>query len=205
MVWNSDDSPKFFIVQMEDITKKKELENEIYRKNAELEATRVSLINKITQLEELSHIIAHNLRGPAGNIKMIAEALVAKYKGGEYAEANPLSNAFTVDEALGFIKESSSSLMNSLATLMEIAEIKLNKDVPYNDCDVTGVIHDIMAQLHSTIYEKHAVIKLDIAVNCVKYPKAYLESILYNFISNALKYSHADIPPEITVSTRLSK
>jgi signal transduction histidine kinase len=93
--------------------------------------------------------------------------------------------------------------MNSLKTLMEITEIKLNKEVPYNDCDVAAIVQDITAQLHSTIFEKHAVITLDIQVSCVKYPKAYLESILYNFISNALKYSHADIPPEIKVTTRL--
>ena len=203
LVSNSDDTPKFFIAQVIDITKKKELENEINRKNTELEATRVSLINKISQLEELSHIIAHNLRGPAGNINMIAEALVAKNLGGIYAEQNPLSNAFTEDEGLGFIRESSTSLMNSLATLMEIAEIKLNKDVPYNDCDVIAIINEITAQLHTIIFEKHAVINTEIKVACIKYPKAYLESILYNFISNALKYSNADVPPEITITTRL--
>ncbi len=203
LVWNSDDTPRFFIAQVLDITRKKELENEINRKNTELEATRVSLVNKINQLEELSHIIAHNLRGPAANINMLTEALIAQSKGGEAAEANPLSGAFTQDEALGFIHDSSASLMNSLHTLMEIAEIKLNKEVPYDDCDVKRIIDDITAQLHGVIYEKKAVIKMELEVMSISYPRAYMESILYNFISNALKYSHADVPPQITVMTRM--
>ncbi|MFI5196679.1 MAG: PAS domain S-box protein [Chitinophagales bacterium] len=203
LVWNSDDTPKFFIAQAVDITTKKELENEIKRKNTELEATRISFINKIHQLEELNHIIAHNLRGPAGNINMLSEALLAQSKGGAYAKSNPLSNAFTQEEALGFIRDSSNSLMNSLQTLMQISEIKLNMDVPYNDCDVTATINDITAQLYNIIYEKHAVIKSDIQVKFARYPKAYLESILYNLISNALKYSHDDIAPEIIITTRL--
>jgi len=204
LVWNSDGTPRFFIAQVLDITRKKELENEINRKNTELEATRVSLINKINQLEELSHIIAHNLRGPAANINMLAEALIAENEGGAAADANPLSGAFTQNEALGFIHDSSTSLMSSLHTLMEIAEIKLNKEVPYDDCDVSRMIHDIMAQLHGVIYEKQAVIKTDLEVTRISYPRAYMESILYNFISNALKYTNADVAPQITVMTRLA-
>jgi PAS domain S-box-containing protein len=203
LVSNADDTPKFFIAQVVDITKKKELENEIKRKNTELEATRVSLINKINQLEELSHIIAHNLRGPAGNINILVEAMVAKHKGGSYAEANPLSSAFTEEEALGYIKDSSNSLMNSLQTLMEITEIKLNKDVPYNDCNVPEIIKDITSQLHGIIYEKRAVIIEDLAVKCIKYPQGYFESILYNLVSNALKYSQSDTPPVIWITTRM--
>ena len=193
VVWNSDDTPKFFIAQVMDITKKKELENEVNRKNTELEATRINLINKINQLEELSHIIAHNLRGPAANIKMLSGALLADNE----------EKVFTQEEALGLIEESSGVLMSSLATLMEITEIKLNKEIPYNDCNVKEMINDISKQLYSTVYEKHAVIKQELEVTNISYPKAYLENILYNFISNALKYSKTDVPPEITVITAM--
>ncbi len=202
-VWNNDDSPRFVIAQVVDITKRKELENELHRKNAEMEATRINLINKITQLEELSHIIAHNLRGPAANIKMLSGALSAKNKGDASEAENSISELFTQDEALELIEESSSSLMGSLATLMEITKIKLDKEIPYNDCNVTEIVNDITTQLYSAVFEKHAKILLNLEVNCIKYPKAYLENILYNFISNSLKYCKADIPPEITVSTRM--
>ena len=203
VVWNIDDTPKFFIAQVMDITKRKELENEISRKNTELEATKTNLINKVNQLEELSHIIAHNLRGPAANIRMLSGALSANHKGDGPGSENSLSGLFTQDEALGLIEESSSALMDSLSTLMEITEIKLNKEIPYNDCDVKAQVNEIITHLYSTIYEKHAIIKLELQVTCISYPKVYLENILYNFISNALKYSKPDVVPEITVSTTI--
>ena len=202
VVWSNDDTPRFIIAQVVDITKRKELENELQRKNAEMEATRINLINKIAQLEDLSHIIAHNLRGPAANIKMLSRGLSAKYKGDSSESENSISELFTQEEALELIEESSSALMSSLATLMEITKIKLDKEIPYNECNIADLVNDITTQLYSTIFEKHAKIILNLEVNNLSYPKAYLENILYNFISNSLKYSRADVPPEIIISTQ---
>jgi PAS domain S-box-containing protein len=202
LVWNNDGTPKFFICQVIDITKKKELENALSRRNTELELTRLSLTNKVGQLEELSHIIAHNLRGPAGNIKLLTDTLIAEITG-TISETDPLRGTMTVEQGLEFIKESSDALMNSLSTLMTIAQIKLNKHIPYDKCDVSAIVDDISTQQQATIFEKRAQIRKDLEVKIIQYPKPYLESILYNFISNALKYSKTGIPPEITVSTRM--
>ena len=202
LVWNQDDTPKFFICQVVDITQKRELENAVHRKNAELEATRLSLVNKIGQLEELNHIIAHNLRGPAGNIKTLTDAMLARLHGKTHGDS-VLGNSITTEQGLQFIGESSDALTNSLDTLMKIAEIKLNKAVPYDECDVAKIIDEIIAQQQSAIYATHAVIMRQLDVAVVKYPKAYLENILYNFISNALKYSKQNVPPAITISTEV--
>ncbi len=202
LVWNQDDTPKFFICQVVDITQKRELENAMHRKNAELEATRLSLVNKIGQLEELNHIIAHNLRGPAGNIKTLTDAMLAKLLGKSDADS-VLGNSITTEQGLQFIGESSDALTNSLDTLMKIAEIKLNKAVPYDECDVAKIIDEIIVQQQSIIYATHAVIMRQLDVAFVKYPKAYLENILYNFISNALKYSKHNVPPAITITTEV--
>ncbi len=161
------------------------------------------LVVEVSSVEELSHIIAHNLRGPAANIKMLSGALLADQQHITSPSGNSLVGLFTKDEALELINESSSGLMSSLATLMEITEIKLNKEIPHNDCDIKQLVNDVTTHLYSTIYEKHAAIKLNLEVACVSYPKAYLENILYNFISNALKYSKPDVPPEIVISTTI--
>ena len=202
LVWNQDDTPKFFICQVVDITQKRELENAVHRKNAELEATRLSLVNKIGQLEELNHIIAHNLRGPAGNIKTLTDAMLARLHGKSDADS-VLGNSITTEQGLQFIGESSDALTNSLDTLMKIAEIKLNKAVPYDECDVAKIIDEIIAQQQSVIYATHAVIMRQLEVAVVKYPKAYLENILYNFLSKALKYSKQNVPPAITITTEV--
>jgi PAS domain S-box-containing protein len=201
LVWGKNDEPKFFIAQAVDITKMKELELENVRKNSELEATKVHLQNKVSQLEELSYIIAHNLRGPAANIKLLTDALLAQTNSD--SPEGKLRGAFTVEEGLTFIQDASTSLMNSLASLMKIAEVKLNKNVPVVACDVEGVVNEVMTQLQSAMFEKQAKISLSLDVKIIHYPKAYLESILYNFISNALKYHRSGVPPDITICTKM--
>lgn len=200
LVWSKDEIPQFFIAQAVDITKRTELERVVMRKNSELEVAKINLVNKVNQLEELSYLVAHNLRGPAGNIKLLAEALLSK--DGEDKPEGHLSNAFTVEEGLGFINEASSTLINSLGSLMKIAEVKLSKNMPVNECDVNQVVNDVLAQLQSVIFEKQASINLSLEVKILTYPRAYLESILYNFISNALKYNVPGVPPEINIATR---
>lgn len=198
LVRTSDGLPKFFIVQAIDITEKKAMEGELHRKNEELELAKQNLLNKINQLEDLSHIIAHNLRGPAGNIKMLAETLLEQQTRKNFGESLQ-DEVFTQDEALLLIHDSSMSLMDSLSTLMQITQIKLNKEIPKDDCDVTAIVNDICNQLQSVVLEKQAVIRKRIDVTHVQYPKAYLENILYNLISNALKYTINGIVPEIDI------
>jgi PAS domain S-box-containing protein len=204
-VWNADGTLGFFIAQAVDVSQQYELEQELNRKNATLEAAKTTLVNKLNQLEELNHIIAHNLRGPSGNIKLIAESLLATLRKKPGENSNPYTDLFTPEEGLELILESSISLMGSLSTLMEIAEIKLNKEIPYNDCDVKAIILDVTQQLNSLIYEKSAMIVPDIQVETISYPKAYLENIIYNLLSNALKYNRPGFEPEIRITTKEDK
>lgn len=201
LVRDADGNPTFYIAQVVDITDKKELEWTLYKKNADLEVTRENLLGKIHQLEDLSHIIAHNLRGPAGSIKVIAEAMLDSIQKKEANLANE-KPSFTTEEAMLLIHEGATALMESLATLMRITEIKLNKEIPRDHCDINTMINDICNQLQSVIFEKRALILRDLDVVSVHYPRMYLENILYNLLSNALKYTRPGVRPEILILTQ---
>lgn len=191
----NDGTPRFFILQIVDITRKKELADELNRKNSELEAIRSGLINKISQLEELNYIIAHNLRGPANNIRLLVEMLKNR------DEDKDTSLKLELDEIIEFLDEGSSSLLGSLNTLMDVVQISMNKTIPYDECNARKIVEEILNQLNSTIYEKNADIRINLLVDFIRYPKVFLESIFYNFISNALKYSSPDRKPVIIIST----
>ena len=195
-VAHNDGTPKFFILQIVDITRKKELADELNRKNSELEAVRSGLINKINQLEELNYIIAHNLRGPANNIKLLVDMLKTNDEPQKDA-----SLKLELSEIVEFLEEGSASLLGSLNTLMDVVQISMNKTIPYEECDAKKIVYDILHQLNSIIFEKNASIKGNIAITNIRYPKVFLESIFYNLISNALKYSSKERKPEIIVST----
>lgn len=185
LVWDNVGSPKYFICDIVDITGKRELSNEISRKNAELESTSTSLMNKINQLEGLNHIVAHNLRGPAGSIKFISAQ----------------DGMFEDKEALSMIHDCSISLFNNLDLLMDLSQIQLNKEIEYDDCNFQDIVNDIIAQLQGVIFQKNVEIVFHLNVQNLLYPKVYLESILYNLISNSIKYSREDTPLKITIAT----
>lgn len=197
-VSHSDGTPKFFILQIVDITKRKQLADELNRKNNELEAIRSGLINKMNQLEELNYIIAHNLRGPANNIKMLTDML--KHR----EDPVPGSDLkLDMSEIIQYLDEGSTSLLGSLNTLMDVVQLSMDKTIPYDNCDVRYIINEILGQLNSIIYEKNAVVKVRISLEFIRYPAVFLESILYNLISNALKYSSPKRTPEVTISTHM--
>lgn len=199
MVWNEDGSPKFFISQIADITTRKKLADEISAKNLELETAREGLIQKLKHLEELHQIMAHNLRGPVSNIKMLSQILQKSFKPENAANA-AVDDIFTVEEAADMIEESSISLLQNLQDLMEIAQMGMNKEVEFDLCNVKIILSEILQQLSVIIQEKKAVFKINIQVETIHYPKVYLQSILYNLISNALKYSQPEKPVTIHVT-----
>lgn len=188
LVFDNANIPKYFICDVVDITQHKELSNQLLRKNIELETTSESLGNKIKQLESLNHIIAHNLRGPVNNIKFLSEE----------------TDIFKEGETLKWIRECSNKLVAELDFLLELSKIKLDIEITKDDCIIADIVKGISLQLQGIIYEKNAVIFLDLAVLTIQYPRIYLESILYNLISNALKYSTQDGQPVITIVTSRS-
>ncbi len=200
LVRNRDNSPKFYVVHVQDVTEKKQLEHELYQKNQSLESARDSLLNKIIQLEEFNKIVAHNLRGPARNIEMLVNVLQSKLVETPDPKPDDFSDAFSLEETLELINKSSSALVSSLNTLMDITQIQLNKNIPLAFCDFNEEIDIVTKQLFTQIFEKNAVITRDIHLAGIDFPKAYLESILFNLLSNALKYVRPGVQPQIKIS-----
>ena len=187
LVRNEHGAPRYFICDIMDITHLRETDELLKRKNFELEATSINLMKKINQMDELNRIVAHNLRGPAGNIMMIASG----------------PDIFTTDEALTMIRESSESLLQNLETLLEMTTLKIDEEIAWEECDFETKVKLVSKQLQGVIFQNGITIETDFEVPGIRYPRIYLESIVYNLISNAIKYRRTDIPCIISVRTRM--
>ena len=173
------------------VAETKSLVVEIETKNEVLTCTALDLAGKINQLEEFNKIVAHNLRGPAGNIQLLINMMLESSSDEEKLDF------------LSMLKESSKNLIDTLADLVVLMEVRLNSQIAFDDCAFIEIIQKVEKMLRGEIISKKANIIMDFKLPGLKYPKVYLESIFYNMISNALKYSKAKQQPLIEIGSRM--
>ena len=177
--FNAEGKPLRAIGTLKDITQLKEKEIEL--------ANTISIIgNQNNRLNNFAHIVSHNLRSHASNLKMLLDLF--KNAGQEERE-----------EMIGHLEGISDGLTITISHLKDLVEIQTEIKNVKENLNLRQYLKHILNVLHNEI-KKHAVnieinIPLDVTVN---YNPAYLESILLNFTTNAVKYSSPDREPMIS-------
>lgn len=170
------------IAIIEDITEKKRREEEL-KQSFEL----VSDQNK--RLLNFSYIVSHNLRSHTSNIEMITNFL-------EQADTEAERT-----EMIDLLKKVSQSLNETMANLNEVVSIRTNINLSVEQLHLSDYIENAKLILHQQMANRNAIVRnLVPADTVIDYNAAYLESILYNLISNAIRYSREDRAPEITLT-----
>lgn len=176
------DKPTNHIAIVEDITEKKRAEEEL-KQSFEL----VSDQNK--RLLNFSYIVSHNLRSHTSNIETISNFL-------ETAETKEER-----DEMIDLLKRVSQSLNETMTNLNEVVSIRTNINLSIEHLNLNQYIDKTKLILSQQIAAKQVVIEnLVPPSTMVNYNTAYLESILFNLISNAIRYSRNDLIPEIKIT-----
>ncbi|WP_284653459.1 PAS domain S-box protein [Flavobacterium terrisoli] len=170
------------IAIVEDITDKKRAEEEL-KQSFEL----VSEQNK--RLLNFSFIVSHNLRSHTSNIELISTLL------------ETVKTKEEQDEMVDLLKQVSKSLDETLRNLNEVVNIRTNINLTIEQLNLSHYIEKIRTLLNRQIINKDAVIENLVPDHIeINYNAAYLESIIYNFMSNAVRYSHPDRKPIVTIS-----
>lgn len=161
-------------------------------KNAEIELNKsFSLVNEQNKrLLNFSYIVSHNLRSHTSNIISILNFLEKE------------DSAAEKEELMQHLKKVSRSLNDTLFNLNEVVSIRNNINLVIEPLNLLEYIKQALRVLEEQIILKRVKIinevDKDIMVN---YNPAYLESVLLNFISNAIKYSSPDRQAEILIKT----
>lgn len=166
---------------MIDITKAKEAEKEL---NDSFQL--VTEQNK--RLLNFSYIVSHNLRSHTSNISSIMDLIESSDTEEEK------------DEMIQLLKSVSCSLDETMTHLNEVINIQTNVDLVFEPLNIRQYIEIVQSQLLKQITTKDVSFAIDIPDDIkINYNPAYLESILYNLISNAIRYKHPDRKPLITL------
>ncbi|WP_440134793.1 PAS domain S-box protein [Chitinophaga sancti] len=186
---NPDESIRYLILQMVDVTELKQLDSEARKKNIILHATSIDLQQKIKQLFELNQIIAHNLRGPATALISSVEMLPE------------LKNMEEQQVMFYHMKNSADAIVNTLNDLKDVLAQQANTELPFTRCNVEHITRQLWSSLNQQVVEKNAQLKVKFRETSIEYSRPYLENILFHLINNALTYTRPEVFPEITVET----
>ena len=144
------------------------------------------------ELEQLIYIASHDLQEPLRTITNYID-LIQKEK-----DEEKLFEAFGKDGEfyLSRINNSASRMKNMISSLLDYSRIGRFLDL--EEVDMNILLAEILEDLDRNILEKKARIHVDTLPVIIGNPLE-LRQVLQNLLSNALKYSKADVPPEITV------
>ncbi|MFN6945151.1 MAG: sensor histidine kinase, partial [Cytophagaceae bacterium] len=104
------------------------------------------------------------------------------------------------DEIIGLINQSIQRFKNTLLDLTEISKVQ-NINEEAEDVNILDVIQEVKITLASQIESYKADICVDLEIVNVKFSRKNLRSIIYNLLSNGIKYSSPKRKPQVKIST----
>ncbi|MFT2010710.1 hybrid sensor histidine kinase/response regulator [Pontibacter sp. 13R65] len=150
-------------------------------------------INK--DLENFVYTASHDLKAPITNIEGLIKALQETLSDNcvELEESNSI---------LQMIDNSIDRFKNTLTDLTEVAKLQYQEESNHDSVSFQEILDDVKSHIKRMIQESDAEIEEDfLKVPGVVYSRKNLRSIVYNLVSNAIKYRHPLRQPKIKVST----
>ena len=166
-----------------DITKQKEAELSL-KKSIDV------ITDQNNKLKSFAHIVSHNLKQHAGNFESIL-------KFHEDADSDAEKQ-----EMFRHLRTVSKSLSKTLNSLSQIVTLQSKDSIRDKNIKIDKEVNAVIEELTFIISESSTIIYNNVRNNCnVYFSASYLNSILQNLITNAIKYKHPDRNPVITIDS----
>ncbi|ULC60861.1 PAS domain-containing sensor histidine kinase [Flaviramulus sp. BrNp1-15] len=185
--WDTNGKPIRFIGTHVDITSHVESEKKL--------SNTLNLVSKQNnKLKNFAHIVTHNLKQHAGNFESLLDF---------YEEAKTEAEK---QELIEYLKTLSASLTKTISNLNEIVSIQNNKATKIEKLYLAKEANKILEMLKVVITESNAIININIDPKLyIYYNPTYMESIIQNLLTNAIKYKHPERDPKVNVDAILTE
>lgn len=165
---------------------------ELVFQNAEKDKRTVELLNANEELLAFNFISSHDLQEPLRKIETFASIIIK----------DEMENMSDVGKrSMERIQASATRMRHLITDLLSFSRIS-NVDRQYEMTDLNIILEDVKAELKDIIIEKQAIIEAStlLPINIVAFQ---FRQLLYNLLSNSLKFSIPHIVPKIKIQTNI--
>jgi len=179
------DKPQYFISQISDISQMIKNENKL---KSMLDIVKI----QNERLSDFTEIITHNLKTHVFNLSTLVDFIEE-----DIPEIKPR-------EDFKMLKDSVTNLNDTVLHLTEISKIKTIKENKLDNLNLCEYVSKTIYNVSALAKNIDCKIVNKVDANCeIKAISAYLDSIILNFLTNAIKYKSLDRNPIIELSTEI--
>lgn len=185
-IYNTDNKLLGFAKVTRDLTERRRNE-ELMRKNQEL----VRINN---ELDSFVYTASHDLKSPVINL----EGLIAALEEDLGPEKEKHLGILTM------MRGSVSTLKNVITDLTDVIRLQQDKEKP-SIVQLEELLAEVKDNLRELIVTNKAELKVDLSgFKSLRYSRKNLRSILFNLVSNAIKYADPERVPQVTIKTYIA-
>jgi light-regulated signal transduction histidine kinase (bacteriophytochrome) len=162
-------------------------------RNEELMKKNQELLRINNDLDNFVYAASHDLKSPVTSMSALLVYLHKRLEG-QLDEKG--------QELLQMIEASAERLQRTIRGLTQVAKVQRNADEEKESVAFRELWQDVQADLKPLIMETGAQIAVEFAVESIHYARPNARSILFNLVSNALKYRSAERLPHINLRTQ---
>jgi PAS domain S-box-containing protein len=180
--WTTDHKPLRVLGTHTDVSEAKE-------KELQLQHTLDIVSEQNKRLTNFAHIVSHNLRTHTGNLELLL--YIIEHSSSEAEKADLMQH----------LKKVASQLSETMLHLNDVISIQANIRQQRTGINLREYVHKTAEAMAGEINMHRALIINNIPVGLeIDYNPAYMESVLLNCMSNAIKYRHPDRTPVVEIS-----
>jgi len=168
-----------------DISEQKKSEEQLRRYAAELERSN-------SELQDFAYVSSHDLQEPLRKI----QAFGTRLKSGEYDKISDKGKDY-IDRMLN----AASRMQRLINALLDFSRVT-TKAKPFTEVNLNQVLQDVISDIEIAIESNHATINFS-DLPTIEGDEVQMRQLFQNLIGNAIKFKKEDIPPTVTVKSKV--
>lgn len=150
------------------------------------------LLKTNQELDSFVYVASHDLKAPIANIESLFNILNKKLK--DKIDAGE-------EKLFAMVGHSLEKFNTILRDLSRITSIQKDLEDDYTHISLKDTLNDVTEDMKDFINESGVQLTTDLKIENVFYAKKHIRSILYNLISNAIKYRSTERQPKIEIKS----